>query len=197
MRQLTSDEETRLRKVIRSKYRWHEPELDLALNTGLRQGNQYGPEWNMVDLNRKMLDIRRTKNEEPIHVYSNKSAVEALEKARRQGNRSGRIFRAKTAGEPLQGPRTWFERALKDAKIDGFHWHDLRHTFASRLRQEGAKLEDIAEALGHKTLMMTRRYAHLGPNGLHDVMAFLGLTPSDWYEWSRQANYKSSNTLGA
>jgi integrase len=127
----------------------------------------------MVDLNPKTLDIRRTKNEEPIHVHLNKSAVEALEKVRRQGNRSGRIFRAKTAGELLRGPRTWFERAPKDAKIDGFHWHDLRHTFASRLRQEGAKLEDIAEALGHKTLMMTRRYAHLGSKGLHAVMAFL------------------------
>jgi integrase len=178
VRQLTPAEEGRLRKVMRRRYRWHEPELDLALNTGLRQGNQYGLEWDMVDFNGKMLNIPRSKNEEPLHVYLNKPAVEALEKVRRQGNRSGRVFRAKSTGDPLRGPRTWFERALKDAKIDGFHWHDLRHTFASRLRQKGAKLEDIAEALGHKTLMMTKRYAHLGPKGLHDIVALIEQKPT-------------------
>src|SRR6202023_479690 len=106
--------------------------------------------------------IPRTKNEEPLHVYLNKPAMEAQEKLRRRSPAaSGRVFTAKRTGNPLGGPRTWFESALKDAKIVGFHWHDLRHTFASRLRQKGAKLEDIAEALGHKTLMMTKRYAHL------------------------------------
>jgi integrase len=73
----------------------------------------------------------------------------------------------------MRSPRMWFDRVLKDAKIEGFRWHDLRHTFASRLRQKGAKLEDIAEALGHKSLMMSKRYAHLGPKGLHDVVAML------------------------
>jgi integrase len=68
--------------------------------------------------------------------------------------------------------RTWFERAMKDAKIKGFRWHDLRHRAASRLRQKG-KLEDIAEFLSHKSLMMTKRYAHLGPTGLQDVVALL------------------------
>jgi integrase len=179
VRQLGPDEEVRLRQVIRREFRWHEPELDLALNTGLRQGNQYALEWSMVDLNRKMLHIPRSKNEEPLHVYLNKVAVDALETVRREGNRSGRIFRARGTHEPLRSPRSWFERALKDAKIDGFHWHDLRHTFASRLRQNGAKLEDIGEALGHKTLMMTKRYAHLGPKGLHDVVALLDENPTN------------------
>ena len=82
------------------------------------------------------------------------------------------------AANPLRGPRTWFHPALKDAKIEHFHWHDLRHTFASRLRQKGTKLEDIAEALGHEDLMMSKRYAHLGPKGLHDVVAMLDENPT-------------------
>jgi len=60
------------------------------------------------------------------------------------------------------------------AKLKNFHWHDLRHTFASRLRMKGAPLEDIADLLGHKSLTMTRPYAHLGPNKLHAVVSLLG-----------------------
>src|SRR5713101_4305900 len=84
---------------------------------------------------------RRTKSEELSHDCLNGSAIEALEKVRRRGRTTGRIFRPKSAGDPLRGPRSWFERALKDAKINEFRWHDLRHTFASRLRQIGARLE--------------------------------------------------------
>jgi integrase len=177
VRQLSVSEEKSLRVAIRKKFRWHEPELDIAINTGLRKGNQYQLEWSMVDRSRRMLHIPRTKNEEPLHVCLNKLALEAFAKLRRRTSGGGRVFLAKRSGKPLQGPRTWFDRALKDAKISGFHWHDLRHTFASRLRQQGAKLEDIAEALGHKSLMMSKRYAHLGPEGLHNVVALLDQRP--------------------
>jgi integrase len=146
--------------------------------TGLRRGHLYGLEWDMVDWERRMLHIPRTKNEAPIHVCLNQPLLQALMKVRQRGSNSGKVFTAKSTGLPLRGPRTWFDRALKDAKIVGFHWHDIRHTFASRLRQRGSKLEDIAEALRHKSLMMTKRYAHLGPNGLHDVVALLERKPT-------------------
>jgi site-specific recombinase XerD len=88
------------------------------------------------------------------------------------------FFRAKSTGELLRGPRSWFERAMKDAKIEEFRWHDLRHTTASRLRQKGAKFEDIAEFLGHESLMMTKKYAHLGPTGLQEIVAPLEEGPT-------------------
>jgi site-specific recombinase XerD len=69
--------------------------------------------------------------------------------------------------------RHWFDDAVTEARVKNFHWHDLRHTFASRLRMKGAPLEDIADLLGHKSLTMTRRYAHLGPNKLHAVVSLL------------------------
>jgi site-specific recombinase XerD len=68
----------------------------------------------------------------------------------------------------------WFDDAVIAAEIKNFRWHDLRHMFASRLRMKGAPLEDIADLLGHKSLTMTRRYAHLGPNKLHAVVSLLG-----------------------
>lgn len=55
-----------------------------------------------------------------------------------------------------EGPRMWFDGTIKDAKIEDFHWHDLGHCFATRLRANRVRLVDIADALGHKTLTMSR-----------------------------------------
>jgi integrase len=63
-------------------------------------------------------------------------------------------------GEPLENGRHWFDDAVIAAAIKKFRWHGLRRTFASRLRMKGAPLEDIADLLAHKSLTMTRPYAH-------------------------------------
>ena len=173
VRFLTPTEEERLRKAVESKYPWHLPELDLALNTGLRQGSQYGLTWDMVDWQARLLHIPRTKNEEPLYVPLNDAALAAMKIAYARGNDSGRVFRSERTGEPLEHPRHWFEPAIVEAKIKDFRWHDLRHTFASRLRMRGVPLETIADLLGHKGLTMTKRYAHLGPSQLHAAVARL------------------------
>jgi integrase len=114
---------------------------------------------------------------EPLHVPLNDAAIAALKTVLETGDGNGRIFKSLKTGEPLENRRHWFDDAVVDAKLKNFHWHDLRHTFASRLRMKGAPLEDIADLLGHKSLTMTRRYAHLGPNRLHEVVSLL--RPSD------------------
>jgi integrase len=173
IRFLTAEEEKKLRKVIKRKWPWHLPEFDLALNTGIRRGSEYGLTWGMVDSKGRMLNIPRTKNEEPVHVPLNDAAVAALRVVQARGDGRGRVFQsAKTRG-PLENGRHWFGDAVLEAGIKNFRWHDLRHTFASRLRMKGAALEDIADLLGHKSLTMTRRYAHLGPNKLHAVVSLL------------------------
>ena len=174
VRFLTVEEEKKLRKVIEAKWRSHIPEFDLAINTGLRKGSMYGLTWEMVDWRGRMLNIPRTKNEEPLHVPLNDAATAALKLVRRWGGRRGRVFQSAKTGEPLENGRHWFDDAVVEAKIKNFRWHDLRHTFASRIRMKGAPLEDIADLLGHKSLTMTRRYAHLGPNKLHAVVSLLG-----------------------
>jgi len=177
VRFLTEEEEKNPRKVVRDKWLAHLPELDLAINTGLRKGSQYGLTWDMVDWKSRELHIPRTKNEEPLHVPLNNAAISALKAVFESGDGKGRVFTSAKTGEPLENSRHWFDDAVVEAKLKNFHWHDLRHTFASRLRTKGAALEDIADLLGHKSLTMTRRYAHLGPNKLHAVVSLLG--PSD------------------
>ncbi len=66
-------------------------------------------------------------------------------------------------GEPLAGPRHWFEPAIRKAEIGGFSWHCLRHTFASRLVMAGVDLRTVQELMGNKSITMTVRYSHLTP----------------------------------
>lgn len=75
VRFLTAEEEKKLRKGIEAKWATHIPELDLAVNAGLRKGSQYSLTWDMVDFKGRMLNIPRTKNEEPLHVPLNDFAV--------------------------------------------------------------------------------------------------------------------------
>ena len=77
-------------------------------------------------------------------------------------------------GKNLKTPvdlRTPFETALKRAGIEDFRWHDLRHSCASYLAMNGASLAEIAEILGHKTLQMVKRYAHLSDAHTSKVVA--------------------------
>ena len=73
-------------------------------------------------------------------------------------------MRSNSKGEKLRGPRDWFEPAIKQAKIPDYTWHCNRHTFASRLVMAGVDLRTVAQLMGHRTIQMTMRYAHLAPD---------------------------------
>lgn len=161
VRFLTPTEEKRLRDVMQKSYAEHIPELDLALNTGLRRTDMYQRlTWDRVNMALRLASIPRSKNDDAHHVRLNKAALAALEAFRSRGDGTGRVVR-NVAGETLGGYNHWFWRALREAGIEDFHWHDLRHTGASRLLMRGASLPAVQEFLGHKSLAMTMRYAHL------------------------------------
>ena len=64
--------------------------------------------------------------------------------------------------------RRAFKKALQKAGIEDFHFHDLRHTFATRLAQKGVDIYTISKLLGHKDIRMTQRYSHHSPESLRD-----------------------------
>jgi len=179
VRSLSSDEEKALRKAIRERYPTHELELDFALYTGLRQGNQYNLTWDMVDWEARALHIPVTKNGEAVHVPLHDGALQVLRVLKARKTELDRVFVSEETGQPLNCPKHWFTDAVRLAGIKDFHWHDLRHTFATRLRQKGTPLEDIADLLGHKTLAMTKRYAHISMDRLHQAVNQLSATPTD------------------
>jgi site-specific recombinase XerD len=177
VRYLTPEEETKLRTEMKARWAGHFPELDLALHTGLRLSEMYGLDWQDVDLARCLILIRRGKNGESRYARLNSIALKAIDELRKRGDGTGAVIR-NLEGEPLSGPRYWFEKAIKKAGIANFHWHDLRHTFASRLTMAGVGLRATQDALGHKSVAMTVRYSHLAPDFLLNVVEKLVPQPS-------------------
>lgn len=169
VRYLTPEEETKLRAVLEMEWASHIPEFDLGLHTGLRLSEMYGLDWQDVDLARCLIHIRLGKNGESRYARLNSVALKALTELRKRGDGTGAVIR-NLEGEPLAGPRYWFEKAIKKAGIGNFHWHDLRHTFASRLTMAGVGLRATQDALGHKSVAMTVRYSHLAPDFLLNVV---------------------------
>ena len=91
-----------------------------------------------------------------------REVLSRLVKEAQTGN-SSYLFR-NCHGEPYRSIRTGFEHAVQRAGIKDFHFHDLRHTFASRLVMAGVDIRTVQELMGHKTIAMTLRYSHLSPD---------------------------------
>jgi site-specific recombinase XerD len=163
IRFLSDAEEMRLRKIIQENYTSHMPEFEIALHTGLRCGEQYGVQWEDVDLERRLVTIILSKHGETRHIRLNTVAVSAFQQLFKQSSGHGFVF-VNSRFERLLKPRHWFEPAVKAAELQDFTWHCLRHTFASRLVMKGVDLRSVQMAMGHKSIQMTCRYAHLAPN---------------------------------
>lgn len=167
IRFLNDDERTALLKACKeSNNAYLYPVVVLALSTGMRQGEIMGLAWDDVDLNRERATLHETKNGERRSVAIVGHALEQLKelsKVRRIG--SNLLFPSNTrkSNKPIKPMdlRTPWQAALKEAGIENFRFHDLRHSAASYLAMNGASLAEIAEVLGHKTLAMVKRYAHL------------------------------------
>lgn len=163
IRFLSKDEEKRLRFAIEAKWPEHLVEFDVALNTGMRRKEQYDLTWGCLDLERRLITVAQSKNGEMRHIPMNKTVVDAFRKLNATPSRTGRVFLSLGSGAPLSSPRHWFDPAVDDAELQNFTWHCLRHAFASRLVMAGVDLRTVQQLMGHKTLQMTIRYAHLAP----------------------------------
>ncbi len=168
LRFLSPEEETRLRAVIAAECPQHMPELDLALNTGMRAGEQFGLTWPDVDFELGLIRLGQTKNGRERYIRLNAPATAALRQLRRTSAGAGPVFinavtPGRYHGKPRATARNWFERAVKRAGLEGVVWHSLRHTFCSRLAMAGVDIATVGQLAGHRTLQTTMRYAHLSP----------------------------------
>jgi site-specific recombinase XerD len=154
IRWLRDHEEAALRAVIQRDYPEHMLALDVALYTGMRRSEQYGMQWEAVDLQNRIITVPRSKHGEVRYVQMNSRVAVILSALKDASVSTGNVF-------SLRSPRSWFDPAVKAARLKDFSWHCLRHTFISRLVMAGIDLRTVQELAGHKNIAMTCRYAHL------------------------------------
>jgi integrase len=157
------------------------PFVLLALSTGMRYSeiaNLYrampnpkpqGTAWGVIELERSRIVLHQTKNEQKRVIPLAGRAKKVLEDVFKSGDSALLFPSSKDNSRPLAF-RTAFENAASSAGIDNFRFHDLRHTCASYLVMNGASLAEVAEILGHKTLQMVQRYAHLSDSHVAGVL---------------------------
>jgi len=169
VRFLEEREELALRERIRELYPEREPEFDLALHTGMRRGEQYQLCWQDIDVSNGIITIRRSKHGEARHIQINSVARAALLKLRERTCGPGFVCPGLDNSRKRYS-RQWFEEVTEHASISNFHWHDLRHTFASRLVMAGVPLRAVQVLMGHKRIETTLRYSHLAEDHLRNAV---------------------------
>jgi integrase len=165
-RWLTIEEERRLLEKATNP-KWLRPFLMFALHTGMRKGEIQKLCWQEVDFQRKIITVIKSKNGDKRSIPMSKTLYYVL-KSIKVRDISGRVF-------PISdwSFRAAFGKALEKAEIKEFRPHDMRHTFATRLVQNGVDLYKVKELLGHKTISMTMRYAHHYPESLRSSVEVL------------------------
>ena len=164
VRYLTPAEEGRIRAALATRCPSCLPAFIVSLHTGLRASEQWSLRWSDIDIERKTLTVRKQKSGKgERHIRLNEVAVDALESIRESTEETGVPF-LNSKGTPMTTHRDWFDPAVEEAKVSDYTWHKNRHTFASRLAMAGVDIRTIAQLMGHGTIQMSMRYAHLSPD---------------------------------
>ena len=170
LRYLSDEEAARLIECCEPSYL--RPIVITALNTGMRRNEILKLTWDRVDLRNRIILLDKTKNHERREIPVN-GTLHAMLSDTVRNLKTDYLFYDPRTLKPLDRlDRSW-HTALRKAKIVDFHFHDLRHTFASRLVMAGVSLTAVKELLGHKSISMTLRYSHLAPEHLKEAVSVL------------------------
>jgi len=178
IRFLSNDEEAGFRTVFPPKY-W--PWVEIAIHTGMRRSEQFGLRWENINLQTNTITIPLSKSGEMRHIPINDTVLDIL-RTLSSRMKSMWVFPSSNLETPIETQNfinRVFIPALRKANIDDFHWHDLRHTFASRLVMAGVDLRTVQELMGHKSIIMTLKYAHLSPEHKREAVQRLNPKPTD------------------
>ncbi|HEY6332736.1 MAG TPA: site-specific integrase [Blastocatellia bacterium] len=152
------------------------PVVILAIHTGMRRGEILSRAWAHVDFGRNVIHVTNTKSGRNRVVPMNEVVRSELLQLKGAGNPCGPIFVSMKTGAALVEIKKGFRAACDSALIEDMHFHDLRHTFGTRLGANGKDPFTIAELMGHADLRMTRRYTHATSRNLRDAVDSLAET---------------------
>ena len=164
-RWLSFDEEDLLLQCASPE--WLSRVIIFALQTGMRRSEILALKWSSVDFQQRFVTVERSKNNQKRSIPMSNVLYKLLRQPKII-NFSERVFPYKATAL-----KDAFERARDKAKLKDFRFHYLRHTFATRLVQNGVDLYKVKELLGHKTIAMTMRYAHHCPESLRSSVEVL------------------------
>jgi len=159
---LDTDEEKAMRDVIRDSYPEREAQLDLLLHSGMRAGEAWHLKWSHVHLDRGAIKVPIEGKTGTRHLPMNSICRQAVEILHEQSNGSDYVIPHNGKGGKKYWAR-WIAKTAAQAGVLDVSMHTLRHTFASRLVMAGVNLKRVQEYMGHATIAMTMRYAHLLP----------------------------------
>jgi excisionase family DNA binding protein len=155
---LTPEEEARLLPRCVPHLR---PIVVFALNTGMRKGEILGLRWDQVDLVNRSIRVTKTKSGKDRTVPLNDAAAGVIMSQRRM-KQGDHVFPSPKTGVSMKSVDHSFWRACRLAGILGLRFHDLRHTFATRLIRKGVDIITVKTLLGHHAVSVTERYTHSG-----------------------------------
>ena len=143
----------------------------LALSTGARRGEITNLRWSDIDFKRQIITLHETKNGERRILPLTGHAYECMKQHEKIRHIATDFVFPSSDSKQITNIQFAWDKAVEVAKIQDFRFHDLRHSAASYLAMNGASLAEIAEVLGHKTLQMVKRYAHLSEAHTSKVVA--------------------------
>ncbi len=143
--------------------------ITVALTTGMRKGEIFGLKWDYIKPESRFILLPVTKNNTVRFIPANDTLLRTLEDLPRN---SEYVFLGRK-GKPFVDLKISFKATCAKAGIEGFRFHDLRHTYASHLAMRGVHMRALQELLGHKTIQMTQRYSHLSPEHLQGAVKLI------------------------
>lgn len=180
-RYLTDDEEDRLLGAMPKRVR---PLVITAIHTGLRKGELKELRRRAVDLFGEVLRVEKSKSGEARDIPLNPKVLAALRALMKgEDGPDAYVFRS-SSGDALTNLREIWDDAVAKAKLVDFTFHDMRHTFASRLVMSGVELRTVQILMGHSSIKLTERYAHLAPEHLRSAVNKLAPpegAPKPWH----------------
>jgi len=165
-----------LKKIYEANSHRHNLIWRFLVKTGLRRGELFNLEWSDVDFDRKLVKIQikehwKPKNSQPRNLPMTDEVYSVL-RERKQLNESERWVFSTPSGAQYSSLHRRFVEILDEIEIKGT-LHTFRHTFASHLVMQGVSLAVVQKLLGHSTIAMTMKYAHLAPDHLAEEIKIL------------------------
>jgi len=159
-RVLAEEEESRFFNSIAPEAPHLGPIVMVALHTGIRKSRVLNLRWNQIDFEKREIRVEKTKNGRIRYIPLNHKLMDLFLRLRKDRRSKEYVFINPETGRPITDVSRSFDTTCRRAGIENLRFHDLRHTFGTRLKNEGADIKTIMELMGHRSIKMTERYMH-------------------------------------